>query len=388
MIYLDWAATAPPEPEVHTAASEKARELFANPSSTHQPGKAARACIEEVRESCGRFLHTRPATIHFTSGGSESNNIVLASLLGRIGRGSVVVTGVEHASVYEPAKMLEKAGYAVKYVKAERNGAVDPERFAARVSEDTVMAAVMLVNNETGAIQPVRTISRLIRSKAGNLSRHVHIHCDAVQAFGKMEVSAADLGVDSLSASGHKLGAPRGAGLLFLKRPLEAIYRGGGQESGIRPGTENLQAIFGLGKAIEKWGVLREKWVTHASELKTLLLDRISGIPGAVFIDPAYATTSPRYSPFIVLVSFPPVPGEVLVRVMSDRGFAISTGSACSSKGRKNLRVLTQMSASDEFAASAVRISTGPDTEISDCVSFCETLEREVTNLRGRIGRG
>ena len=388
MIYLDWAATAPPMPEVHTRACEKAMELFANPSSTHYPGKAARVCIEEVRETCGRLLNADLKNIFFTSGGTESNNIVLTSLLGRKGLGSIVVAGIEHPSVYEPAVMLEKAGYTVKYVKAERNGVVDPERFAARVDEETTMAAVMLVNNETGAIQPVETISGLIRSKRGSTSRRVHLHCDAVQAFGKMDLSAVDLGADSLSASGHKLGAPRGAGVLYLRRPLESIYRGGGQESGVRPGTENLQAIFGLGRAIAKWNVRRGEWAGRARELRAVVLDRISKIPGAEFIDPVYVHPGPRYSPFIMLASFPPIPGEVLVRVMSDRGFAISTGSACSSRGKKNPRVLRQMDIDDRFAESAVRISTGPDTGRSDCESFCDALEREVAGLRSQMGSG
>jgi cysteine desulfurase len=388
MIYLDWAATALPMRKIHTWASEKAVELFANPSSTHQQGKAARACIEDARETCGKLLNANPKNIYFSSGGSESNNIILTSLLGRTGRGSLVVAGIEHPSVYEPSVMLEKAGFTVKYVKAEKNGVVDPERFAAVVDDDTIMAAVMLVNNETGAVQPVKAISKLIRGKTGSTNRYVHLHCDAVQAFGKIDVSVMDLGIDSLSASGHKLGAPRGAGVLFLKRPLDTIYRGGGQESGLRPGTENLQAIFGLGMAIEKWNSQRAEWVDHARELRVFVLDRISKIPGAAFFDHEYLAPDTRYSPFIVLASFPPIPGEVLVRVMSDRGFAISTGSACSSRGKKNLRVLRQMGIADKFAGSAVRISTGPDTRRSDCESFCNALEREVTNLRGQMGKG
>ncbi len=388
MIYLDWAATAPPTPEMHRCASEKAAELFANPSSTHQAGKAARACIEEARETCAGFLKTDRKNIYFTSGGSESNNVVLTSPLSRDGRGTVVVAGIEHPSVYEPVLMLQKCGYTVKFIKAETSGIIDPEKFTAGVSGDTIMASVMLVNNETGAVQPVSTISKLIKHKMGSRSRRVHLHCDAVQAFGKMDVSAEELGVDSLSASGHKLGAPRGAGVLFLQHPLESIYRGGGQENGVRPGTENLHAIYGLGKALEGWSKQRSEWVSHAGELRAFLLGRISKIPRTAFIDPVYLTPDPRYSPFVMLVSFPPIPGEVLVRVMSDRGFAISTGSACSSRGKKNLRVLRQMGIDDRFAESAVRISTGPGTKYSDCVSFCDALEGEVVNLMSQMGSG
>ena len=386
MIDLDWAATAPLNPEVQKRAGEKALELFANPSSTHHLGKAARLCIEESREKCAGGLNTDPESIYFTSGGSESNNIVFTSFVHRNARGNVVISGIEHPSVYEPAGMLEKCGFPVRYIKAGRNGVIDPEEFASAVDDDTLLAAVMHTNNETGAVQPVGTIAELIGNKGKSASRRVHLHCDAVQAFGKVDISITDLGVDSLSASGHKIAAPRGAGVLYLKRPLESVYRGGGQEGGIRPGTENLQAIFGLGEALNRWKTERDQWNDHAGTLRHLLLDRISKIPGVEFIDPGYMTEGPQYSPFIILASFPPIPGEVLVRVMNDRGFAISTGSACSSRGKKNLRVLKQMGMEKRFAESAVRVSTGPETAITDCVSFCEILADEVANLMKQMG--
>ncbi len=385
MIYLDWAATAPPIPEIQSEASGKAGELFANPSSPHALGKAARSCIEGARDICASSLDTGSRNIFFSSSGTESNNIIFSSLLGRKSRGSVVVTGIEHPSVYEPARSLERAGFAVKYIQADSNGVVDPERFAAAVDEETVLAAIMLVNNETGAIQPVGAISRLIREKESHPGR-VHIHTDAVQAFGKIKISCKELGVDSLSASAHKIGALRGAGILFLGRPIETIYRGGEQEGGVRAGTENLQAIFGLGRAVTVWENRREEWNNQARELRTLILDHVSGIPGARLFDPGYRNSDNDYSPYIISVSFPPIPGEVLVRVMSDRGFAISTGSACSSKGKKNLRVLKNMGIDTDFARSAIRVSTGTGTRISDCETFCSALERETTALRTQIG--
>ncbi|MBN1685929.1 MAG: cysteine desulfurase [Spirochaetales bacterium] len=387
MIYLDWAATAPPIPDIHVEACETALELFANPSSVHGPGKAARECIEQARETCAGTLGVAPSNIFFTAGGTESNNIVLSSLLARKAGGSVVLTGIEHPSVYEPANALKHAGFVLRHVKAGPGGIVDPERFAAAVDDTTVLAAVMLVNNETGAIQPVKTISRLIREKESLFSRHVHVHTDAVQAFGKWKLRCADLGIDSLSASGHKLGGPRGAGVLYLGRPLTVVHRGGEQEGGVRPGTENLQAIFGLQRAIERWEAEREKWFSRARELRRFILERVSRLGGARLLVQPDNGSEDDYSPFIMTISFPPIPGEVLVRVMNDRGFAVSTGSACSSRGKKSLRVLTNSGTDDAFAQSAIRVSIGPETKHSDCEAFCGALESETRLFIGKMER-
>jgi cysteine desulfurase len=388
MIYLDWASTAPPIGKILDDSRALAQEFFANPSSVHSAGKAARAQIEQARDVCGRYLDVPPEDIYFTAGGTEANNIVFTSLLNRKFKGSVVVSGIEHPSVYEPARLLEGAGHTVQFIKAESTGIVDPERFAAAVGNDTVLAALMLVNNETGAIEPVKEACRLIRGKESRNSRRLHIHTDAVQAFGKMKISPGDLGVDSLSASGHKIGAPRGAGLLYLSSKLETVFRGGGQENGVRPGTENLQAICGLAKAVEIWETGRDDWIREAWRLRRLILQRISRIPGARLLDSSYVDSTESYLPFIVMASFPPIPGEVLVRVMSDRGFAISTGSACSARGKKNLRVIRNTGADDAFAESAVRISFGPETAASDCEVFCDALEVEARTLAGQIGIG
>jgi len=385
MTYLDWAATAPPMESVLTESSAKALELYANPSSIHAAGKAARRCIEQSRDMCGKYLGVAPNLVHFTASGTESNNIVFSSLLFKKTRGSVVISGIEHPSIYEPAKMLECAGFTVTYVKAESNGIVDPARIAACVGQDTVMVALMLVNNETGAIQPVGEVSHLIREKESCLSRRIHIHTDAVQAFGKMRISCDELGIDSLSASAHKIGALRGAGVLYLSQPFDVVFRGGGQEDGIRPGTENLQAIFALTSALEIWEEKREEWNAKAVELRQNILNRLISA-GARLFDPSYLEKTDRYSPYIIMASFPPIPGEVLVRVMSDNGFSISTGSACSARGKKNLRVVQNMHADRAFSESAVRISFGPSTSESECDAFCSALEREVTALINQLG--
>ena len=383
--YLDWAATAPPMQDVLERAAAVAAEHYANPSSIHALGAHARRVIEASRLVCAEEINADPGHVFFTSGGSEGNNIILTSILTRKAQGSLVVSGIEHASVYEPARLIEKSGFDVRYVRAEKNGRVAADRFAAKAADDSIMASIMLVNNETGAIQPVSEITERLRDIAKSEGRKIHVHCDAVQAFGKLPVDVATMDIDSLATSGHKIGAPRGVGLLYMRRQSEPVYRGGGQEGGLRPGTENLFAIEAFSGAIMAWAKGRSEWNAHALHMRKLLLEKMSRIPGVRFLDSDYIHSSSLYSPFILMASFPPIPGEILVRVMSDRGYAISTGSACSSRGKKNLRVLEQMGVDREFANSAIRVSTGSRTTEAECASFCDSLLDTVTSLRNQI---
>ncbi len=383
--YLDWAATAPPMQDILAKAAGIASGNYANPSSIHRDGADARRIIEKDRQTCADELNALPNQVYFTSGGSETNNIILSSLLTRKSKGSLVISGIEHASVYEPAKFIEKSGFDVKYVRAEKDGRITPDKFAAQVGKNTLMVSIMLVNNETGAVQPVSELVKRIRKIVNREGRSVHIHCDAVQAFGKLPIDVEEMGIDSLAASGHKIGAPRGAGLLYLRGQIDAVYKGGGQEGALRPGTENLFAINALVGATLAWAKHRSDWHENAVHLRALLLENMCRISGARLIDPGYIQPNARYSPYIVMVSFPPIPGEVLVRVMSDRGYSISTGSACSSRGKKELRVLEQMGIDRDFAKSAIRISTGNQTTETECASFCDILNAEVTSLRRQI---
>jgi len=260
-VYLDWAATAPPDPEIIDSVNAAATEYFGNPSSIHAAGRQAEEFLRDDRRRLADLLRCDPQEVVFTSGGTESNNMVLLSMLqpsvtgGTGGRQpgraptarprKVVLSGVEHASVYNPALALRRHGVKVEVVPAEADGRVDPRRIAGAVDGHTVLVALMLVNNETGAIQPVAETARAIARSAGGTGRAVHLHCDAVQAFGKLPVLPRELGVDSLSLSAHKIGGPRGTGALYLKRSFrrQFLYAGGEQEAGRRPGTENLPGI-------------------------------------------------------------------------------------------------------------------------------------------------
>ena len=386
-IYLDWAATALPDKEIIQTAVDMALETFGNPSSPHRSGKEAAALLSAERKITAAALGTVPERLFFTSGGTESNNIVISSLLNKKRPGNIVISGIEHSSVYEPAKMLEKFGWEVRIVNPEPDGRLSVEDFTGHIDEDTRMAAVIMVNNETGAVQPVEEIGRLI--KTTKACRLTHFHVDAVQAAGKYHLDLDKLPIDSASFSSHKFRGPRGCGLLYLKKHIDPVYDGGGQENGMRHGTENTFGITATASALYEAAANIEDNQNHALKLKRILLERLSEIMGIRFnsgnaaelLDPSL------YSPYILSVSVKPVPGEILVRVMSDKGFDIATGSACATGKKKKSRVMESMGINQEEAFSTVRISTGVTTSIEEIHQFCDTFVRESTILIDSLSR-
>jgi cysteine desulfurase len=397
MIYLDWAASAPPDPRALDEAREASLLLYANPSSPHAAGRAAAEALSAARASLAAGLGAQPDEIAFTSGGTEGNTAVLLSLLDRLRLGAeharrarVVVTGIEHASVYEQARALEGFGLGLTVVRPGPDGLVAPASVAAALDADTVLVAVMLVNNETGAVQDVAGISAAVRGAAAASGRRTWVHTDGVQALGKMAISLPGLGVDSASFSGHKLGAPRGIGCLYVRRGTSPalLARGGGQEKGLRPGTENLAGARALARAAADRSATREEDLGRARGLAGRLIAGVLAIPGGVVFPEARRDAGdPRYSPWIVSFGFPPVPGEVVVRLAESRGFLVGTGSACSSKKKDRTRVLEAMGLPVAKALSAVRVSTGPSTTEADIDGLLDALAREVPPVRA-MSRG
>ncbi len=380
LIYLDWASTAVPEEDLIYESVRASVKSFANPSSIHKPGKEAKELLERSRKMIADTLNCKPENIIFTSGGTESNNTILFSTLKKGRQNGIVISGIEHSSVFEPAKTLKEMGIPVRIVPADQNGIVSPEKIARVIDKDTYLVSVMTVNNETGAIQPVKEIGELIRRREEHLQKNIHFHTDAVQAFGKIPFIPEDLGVDSASISAHKIGGPRGVGALYLKKPLAVLYCGGGQERGLRPGTENIQGIYGFTLAAERRNSRLKEEFKRACELKEYILDSLSSLNGCIFIS---GRDHNSYSPYIINVSFVPLPGEVLVRVLSDRGIAISTGSACSSAHKKKrLRILENMGQPKQIAESAIRISFGPSTQKEEIDEFLDILKKEVNSLQ------
>ena len=389
--YLDWAATAPPDPEALDYGHTVALEYFGNPSSLHSYGKKAAELLAESRKRIAELLNCRPEQIYFTSGGSESNSIVFSQLLLGVRKGSILIGATEHPSVWETARACAELGYPVHEAKPEKDGRISPDAALQAFSSETELVSIMLLNNETGIVQDVKSIAAALRDARGG-KKPPHIHTDAVQALGKEKIDLEDLRVDSASFSGHKIGAPRGIGILYLRRPLQGLFKGGGQEKGVRPGTENLPGITALARVMEKRLPLIEEHREQARRQKARLMEGLSEIPGVLFIPEQAADRDSHISPFILKCSFPPVPGEVLQRILSDRGYAVSTGSACSSsadRGRKKEkinRVLKVLGVSPQAAESSIRISLGPATRDEEIEAFVETATREIGTIKEQLG--
>ncbi len=367
--YLDWAAGAPPYQDILEQAADFAARIYGNPSSAHAAGKAAKAELEESRALLARIVGASPDRIVFTSGGSEADSITLLSTLLANGPRSIVISAIEHAAVFEQARILEELGVTVIRIAPDCEGFIDPATVANAVRADTAIIAVMAVNNETGAIQPIKQISEAIRAATGKSGRKPFFHCDAVQALGTLGFDTEAQGVDGAAFSAHKLGGPRGTGALYLRRPLRPLVHGGGQESGVRPGTHNTPGAWAFSQAASRASESRHEALAHARGLEKALLEGINRIPGATPIPVSRQTGDERYSPYIVSAAFPGLGGEVLCRLLDEQGIAVSTGAACSS-AKKERRVLDAMGVDRQLSFSSIRISTGRDTTITDINDF------------------
>ena len=379
--YLDWAATSVPDEEIITKTAETALKIYGNPSSKHEEGLKAKELLEKSREICSKTLSVSAKKIYFTSGGTESNNIALFSLLRKKKRGKILISSIEHPAVSEPCRILKEAGFSIIKINPGADGIIKPESFIKHIDSDVQFAAMMLVNNETGAVQPVKETAALIKKYAKENSIKIHFHCDAVQGIGKVRFDVSDINIDTVSISAHKFSGPRGCGLLIINSMLLPLFSGGGQESGIRAGTENLPGIYGTALALEKATENLEKRYKNAEKLFSVLYKRTSAIKGAQIIPSSRTDKSDNYSPYILNLTLPPVPAEVLTRVLSDRGFCISSGSACSSINKKHSDTLSAMNIDNRKAFSAIRISTGYTTTEDEIKLFCDTLEEEALKL-------
>jgi cysteine desulfurase len=373
--YFDWAATAIPDP---AAASAEAAP-FGNPSSRHAEGREARAALENARARCAAVLRVRAEQLCFTSGGTEANAIVLHSVLRRPRSGTVLFSAVEHPSVRENCLMLERLGKKIGVIGVEGDGRVTEAGLEKALVKypDARLAAIMAVNNETGSIMDVAAISGFLKNREGP---PVHLHCDMVQAAGKTPL---DLSlVDSAAISAHKIGGPRGIGLLFLKKPLDALASGGGQERGLRPGTENVAGALALAAALERRAdpaaVAAERVKAEARFSRLIAGLRASG--RCALIPRDRADIDPRFSPYVAQAAFKGIPGEVMVRALDSAGFAVSTGSACSSTS-PDRPVLAAMGASADEQREGIRVSQGWSTTEADIAALLDGVKRVVTAL-------
>ena len=359
-IYLDANSTTPLRPEAWEAMRPALLDAYGNPASAHAHGRRARRYLEESREQVAALLGARPEEVVFTSGATEANNLALFGLAGSwAGPAHVVTSMLEHPCVVEPARQLAARGHAVTWLPATAAGAIDPDTLLAAVTSATKLVAMMLVNGETGCVQPVAEVAR--RLPAG-----VALHSDAAQAVGKMPVHFQALRVTTMSVSGHKFGGPKGVGVLVVKHgtALKAQLFGGHQQRGQRPGTEPVALAVGLAKALEISA--RDLAADHARrvELKRHFLDALrSRVPTVVNGDGLPTTLN---------VSFAGCRADLLLMSLDLAGVSCSTGSACSSGSLLPSPVLQAMGVPDEVLRSALRFSfaaTLTDGEIDEAVA-------------------
>lgn len=366
--YFDWAATSPGDKEILRQALELTLDDWGNPSSVHQAGKNAKTLFESARESCAKALGVKPSTIFFTSGGTESDHIPLLAVLNKMQKGTVLISSIEHPALREMGDEIKKAGCKVSYIPADKDGVIQPEAVTSLLTNDTQLACVMAVNNETGVIQPIKEISAAIKKWAEG-KRRPKFHVDCVQAAGKIPFSLTDWDVDSAAFSAHKICGPRGTGILYLKdgeNTIEPFLRGGGQEKGIRSGTENVFGALAFGKCLEKYFISHENADAMSSyqaqkEATNAFVKKLSELKGCTIVPPSRVSKPELFSPYVVQAAFKNIPGNVMLRALDAKGFYISTGSACSS--RKNSRpVLEAMHVDAALRETAVRFSFGPLT--------------------------
>ena len=346
--YLDNSATTQPCKEAVEKMNYALTTCWGNPSSLHSKGIAASELLEEARNNIAKKLSCESDEIFFTSGGTESNNIaVFVAANAQRRRGSrIITTSIEHSSVEESVKALENQGYDVVRLRVNERGVIDERQLYAATNPSVVLISMMYVNNEVGSIQPVEFAKRAVVHSGANAL----IHCDAVQAFGKVQLKPYNMGVDLMTVSSHKIHGPKGAGALFVKKGTKLVQHsfGGLQENKIRPGTEPLPAIAGFGAAAAAIPDYSES-LKYVTDLRNYMVAKLRTIEGVRINSPENAL------PYITNISVEGIPSEVMLNYLSGLGICVSSGSACS-KGHKS-RVLKAMNLSDDVINTALRIS-------------------------------
>ncbi|MGB8479871.1 MAG: cysteine desulfurase family protein [Acidobacteriaceae bacterium] len=372
-VYMDANATTPLLPEVLEAMQPYFVERFGNASSVHSFGQHARGAVEQARIKVAALLHCRPAEIVFTSGGTESDNL---ALFGATKPGDhIITTTIEHHAVLHAAEQLAKSGREVTFVPVDDNGVVDPEEISRALRPNTCLISVMMANNETGAIQPVEAISA-ISAEAG-----VQFHTDAVQAAGKLPMHVEKIGCNLLSISGHKIHAPQGTGVLFVRKDtkIEPLMYGGTHERQRRAGTENLAGIVGLGKAAEIAATSMEDGSTQQI---AALRDRLQNEILARVADAGVHSGQVPRVPNTINMWFDHLEGEALVISLDLKGLAVSGGAACASGASEPSHVLTAMRVPADRARASLRFSLSKLTTVEDVDYAIEIVPQAVAKLR------
>lgn len=376
LLYFDHNATTPTDKRVLDAMLPYFNEKFANPSSIYGFAQRAHKSIDEAREKVAKLLNAKPEEIIFTSGGTESNNLAIKGVAyaNKKKDNHIITSTIEHPAVLNTCKWLEEQGYEVTYVSVDRYGIIDLNELKDAVFDRTILITVMHANNEIGTIEPSRDIAKIAKENG------IYFHTDAVQSVGKLSTNVAELGVDLLSLSGHKLYGPKGMGALYLKKgtKIEPLVHGGHHEMNRRAGTENVPGIIGLGKACE---IAASEMESEVKGLKRLR-DKLSrGLTDR--IDDVIVNGHPEHRLAGTLnISFKYVEGESILLSLDNEGIAVSTGSACATGSLEPSHVLTAIGLPPEVAQSSIRFSLGRDNTEEEVDKVLAVLPPIVKKLR------
>jgi cysteine desulfurase len=372
-IYFDNAATTPVRKEVFKAMKPYFSKSYGNPSSLHAKGLEARDAVEESRKTIAGILNCSTDELIFTSGGTESINLAIKGIAFARKKGHIITQKTEHDAVLETCKWLEKRGFDVTYLNVDEFGLVKPEHVEKHIRKDTILVSIMYANNEIGTIQPIKEIAEVCRK------HKVLFHTDACQAAGYLDIDVQNLGIDMMTINGSKIYGPKGIGLLFVKKgiEIEPLLHGGGQESGLRSGTENVPAIVGFAKALE---LAQKEKVTEVQRL-TALQDRL--VSGLQRISDSKLNGHPQKRlPNNVNISIYGIEGEAVLLMLNEKGICASTGSACSTKSLEPSHVLLALGMSHEMAHGSLRFSLGKHTKEKDISRLMKVLPGIVRKLR------
>lgn len=382
-IYLDNSATTKPYPEVLAAMAQNMQQDWGNPSSIYAAGRNAYADVSAARAQVAQLIGANPGELYFTSGGTEADNLALLGVAARFYRGHIITTAIEHAAVLNSCRNLADRGFAVTYLQPDKRGLIRAEQVAAALRPDTLLVSVMLANNEVGTVQPVKEIGQML---AG---RGVLLHTDAVQAAGKIAFNVDELRVDMLTVSAHKLNGPKGVGALYVRHGVDILpqHFGGGQELGLRSGTENVPGIVGFGKAAELTAARFAEQRAKTLAARAAFLQELSARLDGWQINGEFADENLRL-PGNLHLSFKGVDGTTLLLLLDMAGVACSAASACSAGSGAPSYVLKAMGAADWQLKSAVRISFGWETSPAEAKRAAEILAEQVKWLREQNGEG
>lgn len=377
-VYLDHTATTPLAPDVWEAMLPYFRERWHSPGALYRSARALKRELERARERIAATIGAAPADITLTASGTESINLAIRGVaMASQHRGRhLVTTRIEHRAVLDCARQLEKQGWRVSYVDVDADGVVDPAAIAQAIEDETILVSVMLANNEVGSLQPIREVVRAVKARAPS----VPVHTDAVAAAGYLPLNVEDLGVDLLSLSAHKVGGPKGAGMLWARRGvlLQPLILGDDRERGRRAGMEDVPAIMGMARAFELAIPSARENAERVGRLARALIDEIRArVPGAVF------TGHPTERlPHIVSFCFEGIDGEALLQQLDLHGIAAASGSACTSATLEPSHVLKAMGVPTALAEGNLRLSLGPENTEADVDRVLQVLPGIVERMR------